>query len=204
MNFINKVKKEVEKAGGLKKLPNYTKEVQKVIQCPISDEIIKEYLPEAKIIQYGDLKNYNYIEDLLSKNIDYAIILYPTESINNGHWVAILRYNNIIEYFDPYGEDVDNPLIKWLSCLERIKFNIPIPYLSRLLNNYKGNVVYNGFDFQQEKPNINTCGSHCIFRIINLLKHNYDLKQYYNLLVKLKQKYKINFDEIVATQINNR
>ena len=54
---------------------------------------------------------------LLPKPTDYCIILYESE-LNSGHWVALLRYDNIFEYFDPYGHVVDKPL-RWISAAKR-------------------------------------------------------------------------------------
>jgi tRNA A37 threonylcarbamoyladenosine dehydratase len=43
---------------------------------PLSDDTIKKYLPECRIIKYSQFKNYKDIKELLPNNKDYVIILY--------------------------------------------------------------------------------------------------------------------------------
>ena len=48
------------------------------------------------------MAEYNDLDDLLPKLKDYAIILCE-EDENSGHWVGLLKYDNLYEFFDPYG-----------------------------------------------------------------------------------------------------
>ena len=47
--------------------------------------------------------------------------------------MAVLRYNNIYEYFDPYGHVVDKPL-RWISAAKRKLLNQGEPLLTELLD----------------------------------------------------------------------
>ena len=51
--------------------------------------------------------DYNQITDLITKPIDFVIILIETTSENVGHWLALFRYDNIIEFNNTYGEASD-------------------------------------------------------------------------------------------------
>lgn len=172
---------------------------------PMDDKDIRDFLPDVKIMRYSDLKNYNSIQELLPNDVDYCIILYQ-ESENKGHWVAVLRYKNTFEYFDPYGSkngEIDEPLL-WTPCLVRVKLNCHIPYMTRFFNNIDTSIykaIYNPVKYQVLRDDVNSCGRHCTFRILNLIKKNRDLEQYYKHMLKLRDKYKLNFDSIVVAMI---
>lgn len=68
----------------------------------MSDKDIERYLGEGSVIKYSDLANYKNINELLPKDIDFKVILTEQE-YNSGHWCALMKYKNIIEWFDSYG-----------------------------------------------------------------------------------------------------
>jgi hypothetical protein len=69
---------------------------------------LKKYNPDAKIISYPNIYNYNTIDNLFGDS-DKIIILYLVTALNNGHWVCLLRnkMKNTIYFFDSYGLGVD-------------------------------------------------------------------------------------------------
>ena len=176
-------------------------QLKQIIQKPMGDDDIKLYLPNAKIISYPDLIKYSDIEQILTKSIDYFILLYQLEDINNGHWVAVLKYLDIIEYFDPYGNKIDAPL-KWVSQTQNTYLHQYKPYLTNLLNTTDYHVIYNPIDYQDEKNNVNTCGRHCCFRVLNLIKNNKSLNDYYLIMKKLKLQSRLSYDQIVSEFIS--
>ena len=67
----------------------------------LSDEDIRHILGDNyKNIQYSELANYSSLDGLLPNLLDYDIILYE-KSISEGHWVGVLRYHNLFEFFGP-------------------------------------------------------------------------------------------------------
>ena len=57
----------------------------------------------SKVVKYGELdEKYTTFEQLLPNTKDYVIILIESQ-VNTGHWVCIIRNDNVFEYFDPYG-----------------------------------------------------------------------------------------------------
>jgi len=139
-----------------------SKENAKKIQYnAMGDDVIKKYLPYARILTYNELSKYSTIEELLPKDLDYIIILYQNK-VNVGHWVLLSRYNDTIEFFSSYGDYIDEPL-KWNDLGRNIGLGQSKPYLSILLSNAiqskKFNVIYNSFDFQNKNDlSIATCG----------------------------------------------
>jgi hypothetical protein len=177
--------------------------MEKIISSPLDDQTLREYLPNAKIIPYDELKNYKTIEELLPNPKDYAIILYLLESPTSGHWTCILRDDKrgTIEHFDSYRVYPDKEL-NWIDCKTRKELGVNCPYLSKLYDKTKKKVVYNNVKYQSDNSQIQTCGRHCVWRIINFLENNMDLKKYANLMKRLKKNMNLNYDEIVSYFIN--
>jgi hypothetical protein len=85
---------------------------------------------------YPDLSKYHTIEQLLPNPYDYCIILIVEDENKHsieGHWTALLRYNGLFEYFDPYGNGADVDLVHWLDKKTRARLHESKPYLTFLL-----------------------------------------------------------------------
>ena len=194
-NILNKYLTVLE-GSGLNK-----GELKEIKKDALSDADIKKYLPNTDIISHQDLKNYNSIEELLPNDKSIKIIIYESKP-NSGHWILIARYNNIIEYFDPYGHKIDEPL-KWIN--KNYKNTIDNNnYLTQLLNKAKNkfDIVYNAKSFQSENEDIATCGRHCIFRALNILNDKNDLSSYIKMMNELKDITNFNYDDIVSNAIS--
>lgn len=158
---------------------------------PLSGNQIKESLGgHTKIITYKELKQYDNIDDVLYP-YDNVVILYETKP-RYGHWVCIMKHkNNIIEYYDPYGEFVDEPL----NHIERpFKYMLggDFPYLSYLLYISPYDIIYNDKQLQEKNDNIATCGRHIISRI---LLNEIPLKKYQKIF---RTENKVNADDKVS------
>ncbi len=104
-------------------------EILQAINRPLSDEDIRDILgPNCKTMKYAGLTEYNDLGDLLPKLKDYAIIRYE-EDEHIGHWVGLLKYDNVYEFFDPYGLMPDKELA-WVNLKTRRTLHEATPYLS--------------------------------------------------------------------------
>lgn len=173
--------------------------VDQIEESPLSDDDIKKYFPDAKILSYDKLKNYKTIKKLLPKKIDYCFILYQQQK-NVGHWIALIRYGDNIEYYDSYGNRIDEPLT-WNDEITNVELGQDKPYLTNLLKNSKFNITHNTNKYQKSNSKIATCGRHCALRILALLK-GYNLDDYHKLLLNSSKTKKINYDRIVSDLIN--
>lgn len=178
------------------------KDTEEIIEDPLGDDDIRFYLPNAKIMKYSELENYKDINDLLPKNKDFAVILYE-DSPNKGHWTAVLKYEPYLEFFDSYGGYPDTQL-GWVPCPIRKVLKQTKPLLTDLFNKSDYQIIYNPIKYQKDNNDINTCGRHCVFRIINLLKGGNSLSDYYNLMKQLKNETGESYDEIVANIITKK
>ena len=170
----------------------------------ISDsDLITFFGPEYKnkIIVYADFDKYTSIIQLLPKSKDFCIILLEQYQ-NVGHWIALLRYGNTIEWFDSYGANPYhhlNTISKNTNqYLGQHKYE-----LSNILDNApsKFNIIYNKKRFQKYDEKINTCGKHLILRILMMQDFNYTLKDYIKWMDIMKTRLQMTYDEIVATLI---
>ena len=171
--------------------------IEDVIHQPMDTDDILFYFPHAKIMTYAGLCKYKSIEELLPAEEDYVFILYE-DSPQQGHWVCLTRdaYNHI-NYFDSYGGAVDEPL-SWTTKEVKEKLKMNAPFLGHLLNKTAEDVYWNDEDYQRDGMDINTCGRHCCFYIINMLKNNMSLLDYHTYMDALKKKYKMSYDMVVA------
>ena len=175
-------------------------DLQAIIKDPMGSDDIIHYFPHAKITTYADLNKYKNIQQLLPAQEDFVFILYE-DSPRTGHWVCLTRdiYSSI-NYFDSYGGKVDDPL-KWTPPAQRKKLGQCVPYLSTLLNKTPEQVYWNDEDYQKDGFDINTCGRHCCFYILNMIHHDMSLLDYHAHITALNKKYKMTYDEVVATFI---
>ena len=70
-------------------------DVIKLINKALSDDDIGMTLGAgASIILYSELRHIDDLDDLLTKDMDYCIILYEDRP-DRGHWTALSRFNGI-------------------------------------------------------------------------------------------------------------
>jgi len=140
-------------------------EINKRMYKSISDDDIEKYMNTKKhVYRYGELNQlFNGIDDILPKPNDYAILLIESKK-NVGHWVALTRTDNIINWFDSYGIKPGNEL-KWVSEKENQELDNTKSDITDLLDDainkgYK--VKYNTRRYQSSDAEIATCGRHSI------------------------------------------
>lgn len=170
--------------------------MNKIKEYALSDSDIKKVLgDDIKIWNYPELNKVKHCSDIFDKK-GRCILLYPTTSINSGHWVCLMNYPKKIEYFDSYGDKPE--CAKGGMESERLKeLEINHNDLTRLLRESRKPVFYNTYPFQQSSPNIATCGRHCCVR---LLYAPYSLDKYKSVLDKSK----MSPDEFVAAVVYNK
>ena len=171
--------------------------VRKLIHKALSDSDLRTILGAAtNIIKYSELASVGSLDELLPGLVDYCVILYE-ESLNRGHWVALLKYNDMFEHFDSYGIKPDNEL-QWVNMKKRRMLKQGTPYLSHFLDDdiYIHIYIYSCVRYQELDSDVNTCGSHIVNRIYRLKHYNMDLDAYNEFTRELKDDYGITCDTI--------
>ena len=178
-------------------------DVHKRMSESISESDIYRYFGNTfnikeDVIVYSDLEQYDNIEQVLEADKQWKIILIE-EEVNTGHWVALIRHNKQIIYFNSYGAKPSYEL-DLIDEKQNEKLGQDEKYLNKLLLLAKGKyrVLYNKKRFQKLDNQITTCGRHVIMYIIMVQKFNYSLEQYIRFMERLKKHYNMTFDEIVS------
>ena len=150
------------------------------ISKPMTDLDLEQYVgvKPKDIIKYSELKNYKSMTDLLPKDKSFRIILIE-DKFNSGHFVAILRYGDTVEFFNSYGGKPDDDW-KFINRMIRVILGENTNELTRLFKKAtdKGfKTVYNTTRLQKLSNNIQTCGRWCVLRI-ELMKAGYNLPEF--------------------------
>jgi hypothetical protein len=146
----------------------------------LNDSEMQYLNPDALIISYTVLNKIFNIRELF-ENHDKIIILYLLENSHVGHWVCLfIGKNDIINFFNGYGENVDDEL-KDLSAFKRLQLDERRNRLTELLNNH----IYEYNDIKLQGQRTQTCGMFVSHRL-----HNYKLStiDYLNIFAKSKLK----------------
>ena len=176
----------------------------KLIKKPISDTEIKRILGKStKLLTYPDLAKYSDLNQLLPAPNDFVVILIvedETQDVISGHWTALLKYDNLFEFFDPYGNPPDYDLKKWMTKEQRAKLREDKPYLSYLLQNQRH--IYNKVKYEKMKKGVNSCGHHTCLRCYEFAKKGKGLPEYQKYLENLRKLYGVSYDEIAASFVS--
>jgi hypothetical protein len=179
--------------------------VIKRIKEPITDKDLERYFPETNhyadnVMKYSDLLKYNSIYQLLPNEKSYKIILVESEK-NSGHWTAIMRYKDTIEFFDSYGVAPDGEL-KFIDSIKKRLLGENRHYLTTLLRNITDKkVIYNKMKFQKLKTGSATCGRWVILRILMMRDFFYTLEEFQDFINKNKNEMGFDPDYLVSLWI---
>lgn len=155
-------------------------------------DLIQMLNGQANIVTYPELINYNRIDDVLGPT-GAAFILFETEP-RYGHWVALMKRGNTIEYFDPYGGIIDGTL-DYIPRDFQKQSNQDKTYLTKLLLDSPYEIEYNEFPFQKQGDKIKTCGRHSAVR---LLLKDLDIYEYKDFLDIIRKQTGLDYDKIVT------
>lgn len=192
---MNKIKYDTDK--------QLKEEIKDIEDEPMSMKELDKYLPNgiSKKMIYSQLNDYSDWNNLTQNDKIKYIILLVLHNDREGHYVCLINDDKYIEYFDPYGFDIDKHLM--FNTIETNDYlGQGNDYLLDMLKKTNKKVIINKVPFQNLKNlDIATCGRHCLFRINSHYKKNLNLKQYFNLMKKLVIKTGLVPDEIVSYYI---
>jgi hypothetical protein len=159
-----------------------------------SSDIMKKMNNKCKIIEYGELVNYNNIDDVFGP-FKYVFILYCLKP-QDGHWTVLIKLDdNNIEFFDSYGSDDVDSELSFIPMEYRIHSNQLHKTLSTLLKDSPYRIHYNDHQMQAFKNGISTCGKHCVVRCFNSDKN---IDEYFRAVKYNSKKDKISMDELIC------
>jgi hypothetical protein len=172
-----------------------------LLSKPMDDLEITNYMQDPNcIIKYSDLSDIDKIDELLPSNKTFKIILIETAK-NNGHWVCIGRNEDIIYYFNSYGERADRDWRFVPKCIQKI-LDQDAGKLSDLLKASTLPVKQNYTKYQTLKDNIATCGRWCILWLTLMKDKDYNLEDFKDFIEEYKKNNNLKtFDDVVVKLI---
>lgn len=149
--------------------------------CLSNEDIIRLIPFEVPIYHYSELKNINSVFEMVHPN-NAAIIYYETERDGGcmmGHWTCLtlspksrtVKSNNdlsfSVNFFDSYGLEPDEQKEKINDWQLKISGMIK-DTLTKLLYDSSDDITveYNEQPLQKRNIKVNTCGRHCVCRIM--------------------------------------
>lgn len=156
-----------------------------ITKIPLTGLDMMILCPDATLLKYTDLYNYDNIEDAF-KGKNKLVLLYLLNDSHSGHYVGMFYNKNGLNYFDSYGVMPDYQF-EMLSRDKRKQLHEEQDYLKQLLKHRA--VIYNNITYQDKGTA--TCGCYVAFRLHN---SNFDDQQFFNIFVKSH----IRPDKVVA------
>lgn len=151
--------------------------------------------PDTKINTLEQINEVFHIDEIFDKK-GRCILFYRTYHQLEGHWIALLKRSNIIEYFDSYGSSpMETAKTLNVSESEDKKLNGGYHILLRKIRDAGYDMVYNNIRFQDMNNNVATCGRHAVLRLIF---YKLDIEQFQHLLKNMSKDLKAKFDDIVV------
>ena len=177
-------------------------DIQRIVRKPLSDTDLRHILGnDLKILKYSELANFPSLDYVLPRPTDDCVILIEEEP-DSGHWVALLKYEGMVEFFDAYGNKWDTEL-SWIPREKREQLGEAQKYLSGLLERTSLKRIYSPYHFERTSNKVNTCGSHCAHRIYRLRHDKMDLHDYYSYMEEAEEKLHASPDEVVAEFVDS-
>ncbi len=153
---------------------------------PISGKFIHNYLPDATILKFSELKHYSTLPKLP------LVLLYEVQN-NLGHWVTVLKTPQGIEHFDSYGYAPDMEL-NFIPKEFQLESNQNHKYLLKLLYDSHAVINYNPYPLQKGLFTA-TCGRWVILR--NMF-NDLTTDQFHNTFVVTSNQFGMSPDELVS------
>lgn len=142
-------------------------DVRKVISRELSNKDIRVLLPGVPITEYSQLatRNLSNIIDSSGRGIIFFIEEETATSLE-GHWLAVIRQNEGVLVFDPYGGHKEPWFLDhtWVQNRNLKTLHEDKPELVGIIARAGMKILYNEHRLQAMKPGVETCGRHCVVR----------------------------------------
>jgi hypothetical protein len=166
------------------------------LMIPLSDNLVKQALgPDTRILKYSELKNYETINELLTKINDFVILLLE-DDFNTGHWTCLCKLHGGYVYFNSYGKKFDSDLSVIPMCIKKI-LGEDKQEITRLLDSHKCD--WNRVKLQNDKSQV--CGRWVVLFLTMTTKMGYSPKEFLEFVEDKSRLFKSK-DDMVAKFVN--
>lgn len=158
-------------------------------EVPMSGSDLEHYVGLNRVYLLENLKG----KSLANIVKPFIVILYETDSQNNGHWVGLMRYfvegQEYVEFFDSYGmspgELYSHNDPEHNKYLNQDKNYLGIMIWEHLQRNPSCKFIYNKIQYQSWDEGISTCGRWVLLRIKALTDKHRTLEEFQNRIAKV-------------------
>ncbi len=180
-------------------------EIDERVDRPISKETLAGYdgIAPGEIMKYSQLSSFASIVDLLPHDKTSVIIL-EEEEPDSGHWVAVLRYGDKIEFFNSLGGKPDNDF-RYIPISVQHELGESGRDMTRLMDDAKARgfkTVYNKKAFQKQSNSVQTCGRWCAMRIQTMKFWDMSLAEFAQFVKHEESELRMTADETVSDLIS--
>jgi len=123
------------------------------------------HVPGIQVCTYPELARFQSWDAALG-SAGALIVLFLTQSANEGHWTTMFKGGGGNEFFDPLGLAMDSER-RIIGSAQAQSLGESQPQYSRLAATASSPVTVSRTDFQRNAPDINTCGRWVACRLQN-------------------------------------
>lgn len=161
------------------------RQINKSEEIPLTDSDLNSLCPGVPITLFNALNDAGVTLDSILGAGDCGFVLFVQKekpSLVSGHWLAAIRRasEGTVLLFDPYGGrsspwNLNRTFIsnRQLDALDQSE-----PHLDNLVKAAGLKPVYSTVRYQRMKEGVNTCGRHCVVRVLNREKSEEEYKEY--------------------------
>jgi hypothetical protein len=137
--------------------------IREKMKSSLSDsDLIAMTEGKCNVYEYKDILQFDNIDQMLQP-FGCCIILYETAE-RFGHYTAVLKQGNTIEFFDSLALKPDWQLL-FVDKKKRKHLGEEKPHLTYLMLDSPYKLIYNKWKFQKFDKNVSTCGRWVALRI---------------------------------------
>lgn len=165
---------------------------------PLSDDQMRQLIPQATVIKYSELSDVLKTERRLPLPL---VILYEVAP-NQGHWVLVHRTPEGIEHFDSYGYKPDQEFSFIPSSFRKRSGQQRRLLVQTLLSlqSTGEKINYNQYKLQKDSPKISTCGRWVVLRY---KFRDYSIKVFHDTVTRISKRLGITPDQLVTRVITS-
>ena len=140
--------------------------ITKVRKYPLSDSDIHRIVgSDVPVFSYPKLETMSSLDECFGGG-NKCVMLFPNVSPTVGHWTAMIKRPEGIEFFDPYGSAPDTDQKGGMSPSHAEALDVASPLLTNLMRKSGRPIYYNTYPFQKDRGDVATCGRHVATRLL--------------------------------------
>jgi len=159
-------------------------QLKKEVGRSISSDKLSDYCG-CSFVCYNELKDKNI------DNVPLPCIVLYLNTKNYGHYTCLFKNHMGIHFFDSYGYSPDK---EFEFANKKLNYK-GVPYMCKLLRDFKGKVIFNEVPLQSSDKSVATCGRWCAVRI---RYKNLTQEEFVEFVKNASKRLNLTLDELVT------